>query len=234
VATYNGRDHAGEPTYGGYSSSIVVDEAYALCIPSSMTPEGAAPLLCAGITTYSPLRHWNVGPGSRVGVVGLGGLGHVGVKIASALGAEVTVLSTSPDKEADAQRLGATRFLLTTDRAQLKEAAGSFDFILDTVSAVHALAPYLKLLTRDGAMVLVGLPSEPASVPAGVLINGRRRLAGSSIGGIRETQEMLDFCAAHGIVADVEVIPIQQVNEAYERTVNGDVHYRFVIDMKSL
>jgi len=234
VATYNGRDHAGEPTYGGYSSSIVVDEAYTLCIPSSMTPEGAAPLLCAGITTYSPLRHWNVGPGSRVAVVGLGGLGHVGVKIASALGAEVTVLSTSPDKEADAQRLGATRFLLTTDRAQLKAAAGSFDFILDTVSAVHALAPYLKLLTRDGAMVLVGLPSEPASVPAGVLINGRRRLAGSSIGGIRETQEMLDFCAAHGIVADVEVIPIQQVNEAYERTVNGDVHYRFVIDMKSL
>jgi uncharacterized zinc-type alcohol dehydrogenase-like protein len=234
VATYNGRDHAGQPTFGGYSSSIVVDERYTLCIPPSLPPEGAAPLLCAGITTYSPLRHWKAGPGTRVAVVGLGGLGHVGVKIAAAMGARVTVLSTSPEKETDARRLGAHEFLLTTDRGRLKGAAGSLDLILDTVSAEHELTPYLKLLARDGAMVLVGLPTEPANVPAGVLIGGRRTLAGSSIGGIRETQEMLDFCANHGIVADVEVIPIQRVNEAYDRTVRADVRYRFVIDMKSL
>ena len=234
VATYNSRDAAGDPTYGGYSSSIVVDENYVLTIPPGMPADGAAPLLCAGITTYSPLRHWKVGPGSRVAVVGLGGLGHVGVKIAAAMGATVTVLSTSPEKAADARRLGAHGFLLTGDRDALRRAARSFDFILDTVSASHDLTMYLRLLARDGAMVLVGIPTEPARVPASALMTRRSSLAGSSIGGIRETQEMLDFCAGHGITADIEVIPIQQVNEAYERTISGDVHYRFVIDMKSL
>jgi uncharacterized zinc-type alcohol dehydrogenase-like protein len=234
VATYNSRDKQGHPTFGGYSSSIVVDENYTLCIPTGMPPDGAAPLLCAGITTYSPLRHWKVGPGSRVAVVGLGGLGHVGVKIAAAMGATVTVLSTSPGKEPDARRLGAHEFLLTSDPPALRSAARSFDFILDTVSAPHDLTMYLKLLARDGAMVLVGIPTEPASVPAFALMARRNSLAGSSIGGIRETQEMLDFCAEHGITADIELIPIQQVNEAYERTINADVHYRFVIDMKSL
>ena len=234
VATYNGRDHAGDPTFGGYSSSIVVDEDYTLRIPPGMAPDGAAPLLCAGITTYSPLRHWKIGPGSRVAVVGLGGLGHVGVKIAAAMGAIVTVLSTSPEKEPDARRLGAHAFLLTSDRDALTRAARSFDFILDTVSATHDLTMYLRLLALDGAMVLVGIPTEPASVPAYALMLRRSSLAGSSIGGIRETQEMLDFCANHGITADIELIPIQQVNEAYERTISGDVRYRFVIDMKSL
>lgn len=234
VATYNSRDQAGNPTFGGYSSSIVVDEHFTLAIPAGMAPDGAAPLLCAGITTYSPLRHWNVGPGSRVAVVGLGGLGHVAVKIAAAMGATVTILSTSPEKEGDARRLGAHAFLLTSDPAALRRAARSFDFILDTVSAAHDLAMYLRLLALDGAMVLVGIPTEPASVPASGLMARRTSLAGSSVGGIRETQEMLDFCAGHGIAADIEVIPIQQVNEAYERTISGDVHYRFVIDMKSL
>ena len=234
VATYNGRDHAGDPTFGGYSSSIVVDENYTLRIPPGMAPDGAAPLLCAGITTYSPLRHWKIGPGSRVAVVGLGGLGHVGVKIAAAMGAIVTVLSTSPEKEPDARRLGAHAFLLTSDRDALTRAARSFDFILDTVSATHDLTMYLRLLALDGAMVLVGIPTEPASVPAYALMLRRSSLAGSSIGGIRETQDMLDFCANHGITADIELIPIQQVNEAYERTISGDVRYRFVIDMKSL
>jgi alcohol dehydrogenase (NADP+) len=233
VVTYNGQDKSGQPTFGGYSSSIVVDEAYTLRIPAGMKLEGAAPLLCAGITTYSPLRHWNVGPGSRMGVVGLGGLGHMAVKIGAAMGARVTVLSTSPEKEQDARRLGANAFVITTDPEQMK-AAGSFDFILDTASAPHDLTMYLNLLARDGKMVLVGVPTEPASVPAFPLIFGRRTLAGSLIGGIRETQEMLDFCAEHGITADVELIPIQRVNEAYERTIRGDVHYRFVIDMKSL
>jgi uncharacterized zinc-type alcohol dehydrogenase-like protein len=234
VVTYNGKDKSGQPTFGGYSSGIVVDEAYTLRIPAGMELEGAAPLLCAGITTYSPLRHWNVGPGSRMGVVGLGGLGHMAVKIGAAMGARVTVLSTSPEKEKDARRLGAKDFLLTTDPDQLKGAAGSFDFILDTASAPHDLTMYLNLLVRDGKMVLVGVPTEPASVPAFPLIFGRRTLAGSLIGGIRETQEMLDFCGEHGITADIELIPIQQVNEAYERTISGDVRYRFVIDMKSL
>ena len=234
VATYNSRDHAGNPTFGGYSSSIVVDENYTLRIPPGMAPDGAAPLLCAGITTYSPLRHWKIGPGSRVAVVGLGGLGHVGVKIAAAMGAIVTVLSTSPEKEPDARRLGAHAFLLTSDRDALTRAARSFDFILDTVSATHDLTMYLRLLALDGAMVLVGIPTEPASVPAYALMLRRSSLAGSSIGGIRETQDMLDFCANHGITADIELIPIQQVNEAYERTISGDVRYRFVIDMKSL
>jgi uncharacterized zinc-type alcohol dehydrogenase-like protein len=234
VATYNGREHDGTPTYGGYSATIVVDENYVLAIPADAALAGTAPLLCAGITTYSPLRHWEVGPGSRVGILGLGGLGHVGVRIAAALGAEVTVLSTSPGKEADARRLGAHRFLLTSDPERLRLARGTLDFILDTASAPHDLQPYLRLLARDGAMVQVGAPPEPASVAAFALISGRKTLAGSSIGGIRETQEMLDFCAEHGITADVEVIPISRVNEAYDRTVAADVHYRFVIDMATL
>jgi uncharacterized zinc-type alcohol dehydrogenase-like protein len=234
VVTYNGLDKAGQPTFGGYSSSIVVDESYVLRIPRGMSLEGAAPLLCAGITTYSPLRHWNVRPGSRMGVVGLGGLGHMAVKIGTAMGAEVTVLSTSPEKEKDARRLGAKAFIVTTDPQQVKAASASFDFILDTASAPHDLTMYLNLLSRDGKLILVGVPTEPASVPAFPLIFGRRTLAGSLIGGIRETQEMLDFCADHDITADIELIPIQRVNEAYERTISGDVRYRFVIDMKSL
>lgn len=234
VATYNGTEHDGTPTFGGYSSSIVVDESYVLAIPPDMPLDRTAPLLCAGITTYSPLRHWGVGPRSRVAILGLGGLGHVGVRIAAALGAEVTVLSTSPGKEADAKRLGAHRFLLTSDGKQMRQARGTLDFILDTVSAPHDLQPYLRLLARDGAMVQVGAPPEPAAVAAFALIGGRKTLAGSSIGGIRETQEMLDFCAEHGIAADVEVIPMSRVNEAYDRTVASDVHYRFVIDMATL
>jgi len=234
VATYNGTEHDGTPTFGGYSSAIVVDEHYVLTIPPEMPLDRTAPLLCAGITTYSPLRHWEVGPGSRVAILGLGGLGHVGVRIAAALGAEVTVLSTSRGKEADAKRLGAHRFLLTSDGKQMRQARGTLDFILDTVSAPHDLQPYLRLLARDGAMVQVGAPPEPAAVAAFALIGGRKTLAGSSIGGIRETQEMLDFCAQHGIAADVEVIPMSRVNEAYDRTVASDVHYRFVIDMASL
>lgn len=234
AATYNGTFSDGSPTFGGYSTAIVVDEGYTLRIPAGLELAGAAPLLCAGITTYSPLRHWNVGPGARVGIVGLGGLGHVGVKIAAAMGAEVTVLSTSAGKEANATQLGARHFIVTRDRAALLAAARSFDFILDTVSAAHDLPTYLRLLRRDGVMVLVGAPPEPGIVPAFALIGGRKSLAGSSIGGIRETQQMLDFCAEHGIVADVEVIPIQRVNEAYDRTVRGEVHYRFVIDMQTL
>ncbi len=234
VATYNGTEHDGKPTFGGYSSCIVVDENYVLAIPEGMPLDRTAPLLCAGITTYSPLRHWEVGPGSRVAILGLGGLGHVGVQIAAALGAEVTVLSTSPGKEADARALGAHRFLLTSDGEQMRQARGTLDFILDTVSAPHDLQPYLRLLARDGAMVQVGAPPEPAAVAAFALIGGRKTLAGSSIGGIRETQEMLDFCAEHGIAADVEVIPMSRVNEAYDRTVASDVHYRFVIDMATL
>ena len=234
AATYNGTFSDGSPTFGGYSSAIVVDEAYTLRIPAGLDLAGAAPLLCAGITTYSPLRHWNVGAGTRVGIVGLGGLGHVAVKIAAAMGAEVTVLSTSAGKADDARRLGAGDFLVTRDPAALAAAARSFDFILDTVSAPHDLPTYLRLLKRDGAMVLVGAPPDPAVVPAFALIGGRKSLAGSSIGGIRETQEMLDFCAEHAITADIELIPIQQVNQAYERTVSADVRYRFVIDMKTL
>ena len=222
------------PTYGGYSSDYVVDEAFALRISPKLDLAGAAPLLCAGITTYSPLRHWKVGPGSKVGVVGLGGLGHMAVKLAAALGAEVTMLSTSASKEADARRLGASGFGLTTDPATFKRLAGRFDFILDTVSAPHDYNAYLGLVRMDGAMVVVGVPPEPTPVAAFPLIMGRRTLAGSLIGGIAETQEMLDFCAEHGIVSDVEVIPVSQVNEAYERMMRNDVRYRFVLDMKTL
>jgi uncharacterized zinc-type alcohol dehydrogenase-like protein len=233
--TYNSTEKDEKtPTYGGYSSQIVVDENYTLKISPELPLANVAPLLCAGITTYSPLKHFNVGPGKRVGVVGLGGLGHMGVKFAAALGAEVTVFSTSPSKEQDARDLGAHNFVVTKDPQKLEPLASSFDFILDTVSAPHDLNMYLSLLRRDGAMVLVGIPEKPAEVHATSLAANRRTLAGSSIGGIRETQEMLDYCAEKNITSDVEVISIQRLEEAYERTVKGDVRYRFAIDMNSL
>jgi uncharacterized zinc-type alcohol dehydrogenase-like protein len=232
--TYNGRERDGKtPTYGGYSTRITVDEAYVLRIPEGIPLDGAAPLLCAGITTYSPMVHFGVKAGDTLAVVGLGGLGHMGVKIAKALGAKVTVLSHSPGKRQGALRLGADDFIATRDAAVFQKNAGRFDFILDTVSAQHDYNAYLQLLRRNGTMVLVGLP-DPTPLAAFTLILGRRRLAGSLIGGIRETQEMLDFCAAHGLASDVEVIPIQQINEAYERTIKSDVRYRFVIDIASL
>jgi uncharacterized zinc-type alcohol dehydrogenase-like protein len=222
------------PTYGGYSDTIVVDQAFALKVAPDQPLAGVAPLLCAGITTYSPLRRFNVKEGSKVGIVGLGGLGHMGVKFAVAMGAEVTVFSTSPSKEEDARKLGAHHFVVTRDAQNLLALEEQFDFILDTVSASHDLDMYLKLLRLNGALVLVGIPEKPAEVSAPLLVMKHRILTGSAIGGIRETQEMLDYCAANQIVSDVEIIPIQQVEEAYERTVKGDVRYRFVIDLKSL
>ncbi|HEY9854992.1 MAG TPA: NAD(P)-dependent alcohol dehydrogenase [Stenomitos sp.] len=234
TATYNSYERGSKtPTYGGYSTRITVNEDYVLRVPESLPLDRAAPLLCAGITTYSPLRHFGVKPGDRVAVVGLGGLGHMGVKLAKAMGAHVTVLSHSPSKRDDALRLGADDFVSTRDPAAFRQHAGRFDFILDTVSAQHAYVDYLGLLGRDGTMVLVGLP-DPSPLEASSLIMKRRRLAGSLIGGIRETQEMLDFCAEQGVAADVEVIPIQRINEAYERMMKGDVRYRFVIDLASL
>jgi len=233
--TYNATDkHLGGVTYGGYSESLVVDEAFALRVPDRMDPAGTAPLLCAGITTYSPLRHWNVRKGQRVGVVGLGGLGHMGVKLASALGARVAVFTTSPGKAEDAVRLGADDVVVSTSAAAMAKHLGSFDFILDTVSAVHDLNAYLDLLKRDGTMTLVGAPETPTPVRAFSLLFGRRRLAGSIIGGIRETQEMLNFCAEHGLGAEIEVIPAEKINEAYERVLASDVRYRFVIDTATL
>lgn len=235
VMTYNSVEHDGKtPTYGGYSSRIVVDENYVLTIPDNLALEGVAPLLCAGITTYSPLRRFKVGPGQKVGVVGLGGLGHMAVKLASAMGAHVTVLSTSKSKENDARRLGADDFVVTKEPKNLAPLAATFDFIIDTVSAPHDLNMYLGLLKRHAVMVLVGAPPAPTAVASFSLIMKGRMLAGSLIGGIRETQEMLDYCAQHGITSDVEVIPIQEIERAYDRTVKGDVRYRFVIDMKSL
>ncbi len=232
--TYNSHERDGKtPTYGGYSTRVTVDENYVLRIPKGIPLERVAPLLCAGITTYSPLRHYGVKPASKVAVVGLGGLGHMAVKLARAMDAQVTVLSHSPGKRQDALRLGADDFIATRDAQVFTQHAGRFDFILDTVSAQHDYNAYLGLLRRGGTMVLVGLP-DPTPLSAGPLIMGRRRLAGSLIGGIRETQEMLDFCAAHGVASDVEVIPMQQVNTAYERLVKGDVRYRFVIDIASL
>jgi uncharacterized zinc-type alcohol dehydrogenase-like protein len=221
-------------TYGGYSERIVVDEDFVLRVSNRLDLAGAAPLVCAGITTYSPLRHWNVRKGQKVGVVGLGGLGHMAVKFAHAFGARVVVLTTSVGKADDAVRLGADEVVVTRNAAEVQKHLGSFDFILDTVSAVHDLNAYLELLKRDGTLTLVGAPSTPLPVSAFGLLFRRRRLAGSLIGGLRETQEMLDFCAEHGITADVEVIPIQKVNEAYERLLKSDVKYRFVIDMASL
>ena len=233
--TYNGEDRIlGGVTYGGYSDSIVVDEAYVLRVPNGLDPAGTAPLLCAGITTYSPLRHWNVGKGQKVGIVGLGGLGHMGIKFAKAFGAHVALFTTSPKKTADAVRLGADEVIVSTDPAAMQKHAGSFNFILDAVSAEHDLNAYLQLLKRDGTMTLVGAPEKPAPVSSFNLIMGRRQLAGSAIGGIRETQEMLDFCGEKGITADVERIRIEQINEAYQRLLKGDVKYRFVIDMGSL
>ena len=235
AATYNGTEmDETTPTYGGYSRHHVVDEAYALKISPEQPLAGVAPLLCAGITTYSPLMKYKVGPGTKVGVVGLGGLGHMGVKLAVSLGAEVTVLSTSPSKEKDALTLGAHHFVVTTDAANLKPLAGTFDFILDAVSADHGMDMYLKLLGVDGVMVMVGLPENPLSARAFSLAGNNRTLAGSSIGGIAETQEMLDYCAEHNITSDVEVIPITKIEEAYDRTIRSDVRYRFVIDMDLL
>ncbi len=235
VFTYNGPDrHLGGVTYGGYSESIVVDERFVLRVPANLDLAGVAPLLCAGITTYSPLRHWNVREGRKVGVVGLGGLGHMGVKFARAFGAHVVVFTTSPAKVADALRLGAHEVVNSRDAGEMAKHAGSFDFILDTVSADHDLNAYLNLLALDGNLTLVGAPEKPLPVSSFALLFGRRSLSGSLIGGIAETQEMLDFCGEHGITADVEVIPIQKINEAYERLLRSDVKYRFSIDMASL
>ena len=234
--TYNSPDkHKTAPvTYGGYSDSIVVDERFVLRVPPNLDLAGVAPLLCAGITTYSPLRHWGVTEGKKVGVVGLGGLGHMGVKLAHAMGAHVVVFTTSPDKKEDALRLGADEVVVSRNADEMQKHAGSFDFILDTVAAKHDINPYLKLLRLDGNITLVGAPEKPLEVAAFSLIMGRRSLSGSMIGGIAETQEMLDFCGEHNITADVEVIPIQKANEAYERLLKSDVKYRFVIDMASL
>jgi uncharacterized zinc-type alcohol dehydrogenase-like protein len=233
--TYNSEDKVlGGVTYGGYSDSIVVDEHFVLRVSPKLDLAGAAPLLCAGITTYSPLRYWKVGKGQKVGIVGLGGLGHMGLKFAHAFGAHVVLFTTSPNKTTDAKRLGADEVVISRNAEEMQKHAGSFDLILDAVSAEHDLNAYLQLLKRNGTMVLVGVPEKPAPVYSFNLIFGRHRLTGSAIGGIRETQEMLDFCAEHGITSDVERIPIQQINQAYDRLLRGDVKYRFVIDMASL
>jgi len=235
ILTYNDPDrHLGGVTYGGYSESIVVDEHFALRVPSNLNPAGVAPLLCAGITTYSPLHHWGVTKGKKAGVVGLGGLGHMGVKIAHALGAHVVVFTTSPEKKEDALRLGADEVVMSRNTAEMEKYAGTFDFILDTVSAQHNINSYLSLLARDGNLTLVGAPPQGLNVAAFSLIGGRHSLSGSAIGGIQETQEMLDFCGEHNLTSDVEVIPIQKINEAYERLAKSDVKYRFSIDMASL
>jgi uncharacterized zinc-type alcohol dehydrogenase-like protein len=235
AGTYNGTEMDRQtPTYGGYSTQIVVDEQYTLKVSDKLPLEGVAPLLCAGITTYSPLRHWKVGKGHKVAVLGLGGLGHMAVKLANSMGAEVTMLSTSPSKEADAKKLGAHHFALIKDKEQMKKLRNHFDFIINTVSAPHEYNDFLKLLTLNGVMICLGIPPEPSAVPAFHLIMGRRSIAGSLIGGIRETQEMLDYCAEHNIVSDVEVIDIKDINTAYDRMMKGDVKYRFVIDIASL
>jgi len=235
VWTYNSFEKDGKtPTYGGYSTRVVVDENYVVRIPDTIPLDRAAPLLCAGITLYSPLRHWKTGPGSRVGIIGLGGLGHMGVKIAKALGADVSVLSHSKSKEEDAKRLGAHRFLLTSDPKTLDAHAGQFDLLLNTVPVPLDWEKYVNLLDRDGAIVLLGIPDATPAVHPATLIMRRRSLAGSVIGGIAETQEMLDFCGKHGIASDIEVIPAQKINEAYERTIKGDIRYRFVIDTSTL
>jgi len=234
VFTYNSKEYDGTPTMGGYSNKIVVNEHYVLRIPEKLPFDGCAPLLCAGITLYSPLKHWNAGPGKKVAIIGLGGLGHMGVKIAHALGAEVTVLSQSLRKQADGKRLGADHFYATSDPETFKKLHNTFDLIINTVSSDMDWNQYLGLLRLNGTMVVVGIPSKPNEVASFSLIVGRHSLAGSMIGGIQETQEMLDFCAKHNITSDVEVIPIQKVNEAYERVLASDVRYRFVIDMASI
>ena len=234
VGTYNGVGRDGEPTQGGYSGAIVVDENYVLRIPDSISLDKAAPLLCAGITTYSPLHLWNAGPGKKIAVIGLGGLGHLAVKIAVAMGAEVTVLSQSLKKMEDGLRLGATDYRATSDRDTFKDLKGTFDLIINTVSANLDLSDYLKLLKLDGTLVELGMPEHPMEVPAGALIFGRRSIAGSLIGGIAETQEMLDFCAEHDVTPEIEVVAPDYINEAYERMLASDVRYRFVIDTASL
>ena len=236
IFTYNSPDrHTGGMTYGGYSGCIVVDERFVLRVPTNLDLPAVAPLLCAGITTYSPLRHWKVGKGDTVGVVGLGGLGHMAVKLANAFDANVVMFTTSPGKAADAKRLGAHEVVLSKNSDEMRKQANRFDFILNTVSAPHDLDAFLNLLRRDGTMCMVGVPPLPHPSPnVGSLIYRRRQLAGSLIGGIRETQEMLDFCGEHGIVSDIERIPIEKINEAYERMLRSDVKYRFVIDMASL
>ena len=235
VMTYGSIDqHLGTPTLGGYSQSIVVTEDFVLRMPANLNPAAAAPLLCAGITTYSPMRHWKVGPGQKVGIVGLGGLGHMGVKFAKAFGAHVVLFTTSPGKVADGKRLGAHEVVLSKDEAQMAAQAGSFDFILDAVAATHDLNAYFNLLKRDGNLVLVGAPEKPLPVAAFPLIMRRRSFSGSLIGGLPETQEMLDFCGQHNITSDVEMIRMDQINEAYERMLKSDVKYRFVIEMASL
>jgi len=235
TGTYNSPDkHLGTRTYGGYSQSVVVDEAFVLRVPENLDLAATAPLLCAGITTYSPLKHWNVGPGQKVGIVGIGGLGHMAVKIAKAMGAEVIVFTTSPSKVEDAKRLGADDVVLSKDPEEMRRYAGKLNFVLDSVSAKHDINAYLNLLRVDGTLALVGAPEQPLPVAAFSLIPYRRSFAGSLIGGIAETQEMLDFCGTHNIVADIEMINIQQINEAYERLLKGDVKYRFVINMASL
>lgn len=236
VFTYNSPDkHTGKITYGGYSNQIVVDQGFVLHVSDKLNLAAVAPLLCAGITTYSPLRHWRVGKGDKVGIVGLGGLGHMGVKFAHAFGAEVVLFTTSPGKEADARRLGADDVVISKNAEAMAKHLQSFDFILNTVAAPHDLDQYMSLLKRDGTMCLVGVPSEPHPSPnVGSLIFRRRTLAGSLIGGIRETQEMLDFCAEHNIVSDIELIAMPAINDAYERMLKSDVKYRFVIDMATL
>ncbi len=236
TGTYNASDKKtpGLHTFGGYSKVIVVDQNFVLRVPESLELAAVAPLLCAGITTYSPLRHWKVGPGQKVGIVGLGGLGHMGLKLAHAMGADVTLFTTSPGKAEDARRLGANHVVLSKDPEAMASQAGRFDFILDCVSAQHDINAYLQLLKRDGALVQVGAPSDPLPVAVFSLIMKRRTFAGSLIGGIPETQEMLDFCAEHGIVSDIEIIPMDRINEAYDRVLASDVKYRFVIDMASL
>lgn len=233
--TYNGLERDGvTPTMGGYSSAYVIDESYAVKIPQNLNLAAVAPLLCAGITLYSPLRNWNAGPGKKVAIMGLGGLGHMGVKFAHALGAEVTVLSHSPSKESDARKLGADHFVVTTDAAQMAQVKKSFDLILDTVSAEHDINEFLSLLSTDGTLVVIGLPGKPFSVNANSLLSGRRSMAGSMIGGIAETQEMLDFCGEKNIVSEIELIKSDYVNQAYERTIKSDVRFRFVIDIATL
>lgn len=235
IQTYNGHDkHLNKQTFGGYSERVVVDENYVLRVPQNLDLAATAPLLCAGVTTWSPLKHWKIGPGQKVGIVGIGGLGHMGVKLAKALGAHVVVITTSPAKIADAQRLGADEVILSTDEEQMKANANSLHFVLDCVSAQHDVNAYLKLLKTDGTLALVGAPEHPLPIAAFSLIPARKNFAGSTIGSIAETQEMLDFCGEHNIVSDVEVIGIQDINNAYERLLKGDVKYRFVIDMASL
>ena len=235
VQTYNGHDrHDHQPTYGGYSQTIIASEAFVLHIPQGIDLKGAAPLLCAGITTWSPLRHWNIGKGSKVAVVGLGGLGHMAIKLAHGLGAEVTLFTRSPGKEADARRLGADHIVYSTDADQMQSVANQFDLIIDTVPYVHDINPYMSTLTLDGTLVFVGFLGDTPPVSTLPLILGRKSVAGSCIGGIAETQEMLDFCGEHGITADVEVIKMDEINDAFERMLKSDVKYRFVIDMSTL